>query len=113
MREICRRPSLKLTQLFNSDLGRIYQIIADINALVELLSDGKGAISKIRYEIDQFKNRLANIYTIPNFTKKNFPVIKQLDKITRETSRAKMAEDLVKIEKILSKVLQDEAKAFI
>jgi hypothetical protein len=55
----------KLTALFNSDLGRLYSIISDASTILYLLENEKHLpIEKIRFEIDQFRGRLASIYTI-------------------------------------------------
>lgn len=55
----------KLTALFNSDLGRLYSIISDASTILYLLENEKHLpIEKIRFEIDQFRGRLASIYSI-------------------------------------------------
>jgi hypothetical protein len=55
----------KLTALFNSDLGRLYSIISDASTILYLLENEKHLpIDKIRFEIDQFRGRLASIYSI-------------------------------------------------
>jgi hypothetical protein len=55
----------KLTDLFNSDLGRLYSIISDASTILYLLENEKNLpIEKIRFEIDQFRGRLASIYSI-------------------------------------------------
>lgn len=55
----------KLTELFNSDLGRLYSIISDASTILYLLENEKNLpIEKIRFEIDQFRGRLASIYSI-------------------------------------------------
>lgn len=51
--------------MFNSDLGRLYSIISDANTILYLLENEKDIpIEKIRYELDQFRGRLGNIYSI-------------------------------------------------
>lgn len=56
-----------LSQLFNGDLGRIYVVYGDIGTL-EFLLENEGSIpkEKVQFEIDQFRNRLANV-TLPKY----------------------------------------------
>ena len=56
-----------LSQLFNGDLGRIYVVYGDIGTL-EFLLENEGTIpkEKVQFEIDQFRNRLANV-TLPKY----------------------------------------------
>jgi hypothetical protein len=56
-----------LTQLFNGDLGRIYVVYGDIGTL-EFLLENEGSVpkEKVQFEIDQFRNRLANV-TLPKY----------------------------------------------
>ena len=51
--------------MFNSDLGRLYSIVSDAKTIIYLLENEQHIpIEKIRYEIDQFRGRLGNIYSI-------------------------------------------------
>jgi hypothetical protein len=55
----------KLSDMFNSDLGRLYSIISDAKTIIYLLENKENVpIDKVRYEIDQFRARLGNIYSI-------------------------------------------------
>lgn len=56
-----------LSQLFNGDLGRIYVVYGDIGTL-EFLLENEGTLpkEKVQFEIDQFRNRLANV-TLPKY----------------------------------------------
>jgi hypothetical protein len=55
----------KLSGMFNSDLGRLYSIISDAKTIIYLLENKENvSIEKVRYEIDQFRARLGNIYSI-------------------------------------------------
>jgi len=56
---------LKLNDMLNSDLGRLYSIISDLGTLLYLFENGKAIpFDKIQYELDQFRSRLGNIYSI-------------------------------------------------
>jgi hypothetical protein len=55
----------KLNDILNSDLGRLYSIISDIGTLKYLLEhEGRLSIERIRYELDQFRSRLGNVFTV-------------------------------------------------
>jgi len=65
----------KLNELLNGDLGRLYSIVSDGNTILYLLeNEDEIPINKIRYEIDQFRARYANIYTLKSAIKKE-PVV--------------------------------------
>ena len=52
-------------KMFNSDLGRLYSIISDAKTILYLLENESNIpLEKIKYEIDQFRGRLGNIYSI-------------------------------------------------
>jgi hypothetical protein len=56
---------LKLNELLNSDLGLLYAILSDINTLLFLLDEEKNIpIQKIRDELDSFRSRVANVYSV-------------------------------------------------
>jgi hypothetical protein len=60
----------KLNVVLNSDLGRLYSITSDLGTLLYLLeNESRLPTEKIRYELDQFRNRLGNIYTIDSVGK--------------------------------------------
>jgi hypothetical protein len=73
----------RLTPILNSDLGRLYHITGDIGTLLSLLEKPKVDMKAVRYEIDQFRNRLANIYTLSDYLKDENDVIGQIDRLTR------------------------------
>jgi len=56
---------LKLNELLNSDLGLLYSILSDINTLLFLLEEEKNVpMQKIRNELDSFRSRIANVYSV-------------------------------------------------
>ncbi len=55
----------KLDGILNSDLGRLYSIISDANTLLFLLENDEAVPKeKVKAELEGFRTRLANIYTI-------------------------------------------------
>jgi len=55
----------KLAPMFNSDLGLLYSVMSDIGTLIYLIDNEKHIpYDRIKYQIDQFKGRLANVYSL-------------------------------------------------
>ena len=55
----------KLAPMFNTDLGLIYSVMSDIGTLIYLIEHEKMIpYDRIKYQIDQFKGRLSNIYSL-------------------------------------------------
>jgi hypothetical protein len=105
----------KLTTLFNSDLGRIYVVYGDILTLQNLIQNENDIpYDKILFEIDQFRNRLANI-TLPAYLKEKtriYDVIKHLQNIENH-NRPKMLKELSSMKKYLEKLLNEETKKYL
>jgi hypothetical protein len=99
-----------LTTLLNSDLGRLYQIAGDMKTLADVVR--KAPIDVVKYEVDQFKNRLANIYNTPSYTTKEPLLLKSLKRIVR-LPKEKMAEPLIELSEVLSAILQKETKKYL
>ena len=94
-----------LTTLFNSDLGKIYQIIGDIGT-IDYLLENKKHLSKIKihYEIDQFKYRLSNV-SVSKYMAERFKIIYLIDDAVKTNDKYKLNTDLDKIEKRLAEIL--------
>jgi hypothetical protein len=101
----------RLTDILNSDLGRLYQIVSDIGTLEDAL-ESNAKLATIKYEIDQFKSRLANIYMLPSYLKKESGILSEINKIVR-LPRNKMAAPLKTLGDKLDDVLQAEAKKLL
>jgi hypothetical protein len=72
----------ELTPVLNSDLGRMYQIVSDIETIVQLLDEHSGAsVDDVRDEIDGFKNRLSNIYTMHGYIKAEPRILNEINRI--------------------------------
>ena len=55
----------KLNTMMNGDLGRLYGIVSDLGTLLYLLENESNIpTEKVRYELDQFRSRLGNIYSL-------------------------------------------------
>jgi hypothetical protein len=74
----------KLNELLNSDLGRLYSLVSDANTILYLLENEKDIpFKKIKYEVNQFRNRIANIYSIGAFDRKEPTILETILAIER------------------------------
>lgn len=88
----------KLNNILNSDLGRLYSIISDIGTLEYLLeNESHLSIERIRYELDQFRSRLGNVFTVATPHK----VLEELLRL-ESLPRTKLGRDV--LEKVLSDI---------
>lgn len=103
----------RLNKILNSDLGRLYHVVGDIRTLEEVVTDyNKAKLPLIRYEIDQFKSRLANVYALPDYLKHAPKFIETIQRILK-MPRAKMAAPLKELGDGLNTILQDETKKLL
>jgi len=92
----------KLTPILNSDLGRLYSLLSDVGTLIKLLEEEhKVPMEKMRYEIDQFKSRMASIYTLPDFLKTEHTLLGHIASALKTTSRPQLLSHLQQIEGLL------------
>jgi len=99
----------RLIPVFNGDLGRLYSVISDIQIL-QFLLENKSHLPKERMseEIDSFKARLSNIWSIPEFVKIEPNADRQLDKAADNPKEAQ--ELLERLEMRFQAILDDAAK---
>lgn len=108
---------MKLSPLFNGDVGRIYMVYGDIGTLESLL-ELKHTIpyEKIDFEIDQFKGRLSNI-GLDKYLHHESELFGLIDKLVtlRRTqySHEHMKELLGKMKDILSDLMSFYAKSYL
>lgn len=102
----------RLNEILNSDLGKLNLVIGDIDTLQTVL-DEESDLETIKYEIDQFKNRLSKIYTIDSYLKIEPKILEKIKAIEHILDRKKLKDILEEIAEELNNVLQKEAKKFI
>ena len=96
----------ELTALFNSDLGRLYALSSDIGTLLSLLDKPHLDLQKIHFELDQFKGRMANIYSLSDFLREEPSILIKLNKAIHGKPLT-MKKNLRSIDKILTKTLEE------
>lgn len=99
------KTATKLQPILNSDLGRLYFITGDFGTLVSLLEHPKTPTSDLKFEIDQFKSRMANIWELKEFLKDEGQIVKELDRIMA-LPKSKMAKPLEALGDRLNSILQ-------
>lgn len=102
----------RLNEILNSDLGKLNLVIGDMDTL-QMVLDTKADLETIKYEIDQFKNRLSKIYTIDSYLKVEPLVLKQIKSIESIKDRKKLKDKIEVVADQLNNVLQKEAKKFV
>jgi len=101
----------KLTEMFNGDLGRIYSLLNESITLITLLENNKSLdLDKIKYEIDNFRYRINNVYTVESFYRKRNKLSSKIKKMitlpNTKSSREELIKDLKSLEKFFYDVLQ-------
>lgn len=101
----------RLTTIFNSDLGRLYQIVSDIKTLIDAIDYG-APTSNIKYEIDQFKSRLANVWETQPYLKAEPEIVRDLQHLLK-MRKSGMKPLLEKVGDRIDAILQAEAKKLL
>ena len=100
----------KLFVLFRSDLGRIYQIISDVDTMLFMITEKKDLdINKMIYTFDQLKNRLGTIVD-PQYVKNQVMITRLIDMIEKDVLNPKPIEDL---KEILTKIMNDGSLEYL
>jgi hypothetical protein len=104
----------KLNEILNSDLGRIYSVISDTDTIIFILENMKSIPHKrIEVEIQQFRKRLANIYTLDKWITLELPILKHINSIQFIKSRKELIESLTKLKIILNHILNYYSLQFL
>lgn len=103
----------RLVPVLNSDLGRLYQIVSDIETMVALLEDHTGVDAEdVREEVDGFIARLANIYTLKGYIKDEPRILSEIRRVLK-LPLSKMTEPLSRIGSRLDGFLQKYSKPYL
>jgi hypothetical protein len=104
-----------LSNLFNSELGIIYQIINDIKTLEYLIENNDVLpIERIHFEEDHFKNRLSNV-TIPSLLSQKKTINSLINRLEKTTSKNKSLtlKELDELKNILEKILNNTTEIYL
>ena len=102
----------KLIPILNSDLGRLYLIISDVGTLIELLeNERKVPMPLVRFQLDQMKARMGNIYNLPDFLSEEHDLIGDINAILKMTNKPQLLSRLHQIKTKMEGILNTNAKA--
>jgi hypothetical protein len=101
-----------MVPIFNGDMGRLYSVITDIATLLYLLENKQGSTEKMRAVIDDFRARLANIWRLKAFIKKEPGFDKAIDDAS-QGSPQEMMKILRRLAEHFNEVLQAEASLLV
>lgn len=100
-----------LTPILNGDLGRLYYVIGDMDTLLYLLEKARAPGPPIKFEIDQFIHRLANV-SLPTVVAQSDKINAQLRRLQR-LSLPRMVKPLERLRETLNEALQRSAKPLL
>jgi len=108
----------QLLELFNSELGLLYNVISDVKTLLFVLDNVNNvSFKKMQYEIDQFKNKLSHIHSINSYVTEQPTVIRIIDMLStfpkEKGQKAVFIEELDKLFNILENVLNKNAAEYL
>jgi hypothetical protein len=101
---------ISMNQLFNilndPQLGLVYMVYGDIGTILWILEHEKHiSYERLEFEIDQFKNKLSNIYKMSDYLKREPIIFKLIDESKKGRNKAKLMIELNKLADELSDIL--------
>jgi hypothetical protein len=104
-------PTIKiLTPILNSDLGRLYTIIGDIDTMLQLFETKTPPVKEIRREIDAFRSRLGNMYQLEGYLKQDKDVLGEIETLGKLPA-SKVKTGLERVKQRLQGILQQGAES--
>lgn len=73
-----------LVPILNSDLGRLYQIIGDLEVLHGLLERPEKPLKEIRYQLDEVRARMGNLYQLRDVLKEEHDIIGNIEAMLKK-----------------------------
>ena len=101
----------KLIPFFNSDLGRLYAIISDIDTLIALLETATHIpVARMKEELGNIPSRLANVWTLKDFLLVEPDLVAKLQKTISHPLTDNTIDRLNQVNDILREILQKHSK---
>lgn len=93
---------IKLTKILNSDMGILNAVRNDIDALIYLLyNEDRLPMRKIQNEIQGFRSRLSNVYSVDKYLKNNKHILAKLKNLEALQDKKELIAELQYIKSLL------------
>lgn len=102
-----------LNEILNSDLGIVANLQGDINGLLYVMeNENAGAIDikRAKEEVDDFTDRLSNVYTLNSYLKAEPEILREIEVILKAQSKKPIIKNLMEIYEKLNSILNEETK---
>lgn len=73
----------KLLPVLNSDLGRLYQIVGDLESLHALLEQENPPVAEIKENLDEMKARMGSIYSLKEFLDAEYEILGRIESMRK------------------------------
>jgi hypothetical protein len=93
-----------LVPILNSDLGRLYQIIGDLTVIHALLERPDRPLKEIRYQLDEMKARMGNLYQLRDFLKEEHDILGNIEAALKKRNPKA---DIYRLMVILQRILNE------
>ena len=95
----------KVLPILNGDLGILYSLKSDCDSLLYLYeNEDVLPVEKIRYEIDQFRSRIAHLYQIPSLSAMEDNLLGHINRLNSTPSKS-LAISIEKFRNVLSALI--------
>jgi hypothetical protein len=72
-----------LLPILNSDLGRLYQIVGDLESLYVLLEQRNPPVTEIKHNLDEMKARMGSIYSLKEFLDAEHEILGRIESMQK------------------------------
>ena len=104
----------KVNDILTSDIGILYQVAGDIDAMAYIVENHSRADrSRIRQELDGFKDRLSNVYSVNEYLRKEGSILRSISDLIRRRRTKPLIEGLDGLKDTLQSILDKETFARI
>lgn len=73
----------QLLPILNSDMGRLYQIVGDLESLHMLLEQGNPPVADIKQNLDEMRARMGSIYSLKEFLDAEHEIIGRIESMQK------------------------------
>lgn len=101
----------KIHPILISDIGILYQVYGDIQSITFLLESGDSVpMERLKCEIDEFIDRLSNVYSVKEYIQNEPSIISKIRTIIGLKSKDRMVELLGEIGRVIERVMNEETR---